>query len=329
MFCPLLIVLAACSLFSAGWSLTSTALRANGQLDVCNAVCDNRLSYCGQTVTCEGQKNFLFCGTGQALVIRSAIYGRHNTRTCSRDRAASEISNTSCGIHSRKVAEICNGKRTCSIRADNNMFGDPCVGTYKYLTVTYSCQRQSVTCERHTASLSCGFGHVLVIQSAIYGRRDTITCRSNLALRYVRHTGCGIQSNKVAEICNGQRNCSIRADNNMFGDPCVGTYKYLTVTYSCQRQSVTCEGHTARLTCDLGKVLTIVSAVYGRQDTKTCTRGRRLSQTRNTACANCTTSTVAEICGGKRTCSFLTSNSLFGDPCVGTFKYLTVSYSCD
>lgn len=34
-------------------------------------------------------------------------------------------------------------------------------------------------------------------------------------------------------------------------------------------------------------------------------------------------------CGGKRTCSFQANNSLFGDPCIGTFKYLTVSYSCD
>ncbi|KAM4568066.1 uncharacterized protein V3H82_012297 [Fundulus diaphanus] len=33
--------------------------------------------------------------------------------------------------------------------------------------------------------------------------------------------------------CNGKRNCSVPA-NNVLGDPCQGTYKYLEVNYTCQ-----------------------------------------------------------------------------------------------
>lgn len=324
----LLMVLAARPLFTSGWMRTSAARGANSWLDVCSAVCTNGISSCSHAVGCEGQKTYLVCGLGQALVVHNATYGRRDRSTCSRDRSKSQISRTDCATHSSKVAEICNGKRTCSVRADNNMFGDPCPGTYKYLTVDYSCQRQSVTCERHTGRLACGSGHVLVVQSAIYGRRDTSTCVWRQKWRKI-HTGCGEQSSKVAEICDGRTNCSFKADNNMFGDPCPGIRKYLTVTYSCQRQSVTCEHGTARLTCDLGKVLTIVSATYGRQDAETCSAGRPASQTRKTNCATCATSKVAEICGGRRACFVQATNSLFGDPCVGTFKYLTVTYSCD
>lgn len=34
----------------------------------------------------------------------------------------------------------CNGKNSCTIRASNSVFGDPCVGTYKYLEVSYVCE---------------------------------------------------------------------------------------------------------------------------------------------------------------------------------------------
>lgn len=48
---------------------------------------------------------------------------------------------------------------------------------------------------------------------------------------------------------------------------------------------------------------------------------------------NCSISLTMSLCvyscGGRGTCSFQASNSLFGDLCVGTYKYLTVSYSCD
>ena len=37
----------------------------------------------------------------------------------------------------------------------------------------------------------------------------------------------------VTEACRGQGACSVGASNEVFGDPCGGTYKYLTVDYEC------------------------------------------------------------------------------------------------
>jgi hypothetical protein len=39
----------------------------------------------------------------------------------------------------RKVKAQCNGRSICRVKADNRQYGDPCVGTYKYLEVTYKC----------------------------------------------------------------------------------------------------------------------------------------------------------------------------------------------
>lgn len=33
----------------------------------------------------------------------------------------------------------CNGKNSCTVRVSNSVFGEPCVGTYKYLDVAYVC----------------------------------------------------------------------------------------------------------------------------------------------------------------------------------------------
>ena len=37
------------------------------------------------------------------------------------------------------VEGSCKGKKTCTVPANNNVFGDPCGGTYKYLEVSWKC----------------------------------------------------------------------------------------------------------------------------------------------------------------------------------------------
>ncbi|XP_017295446.1 L-rhamnose-binding lectin CSL2-like [Kryptolebias marmoratus] len=92
-----------------------------------------------RTVTCEGRVARLKCDKGQVIFVNSAIYGRRNKNTCSARRPASQIQNVRCSRSSNKVAERCNGKRVCVIRATNSFFGEPCAGTYKYLEVEYTC----------------------------------------------------------------------------------------------------------------------------------------------------------------------------------------------
>ncbi|XP_077080038.1 L-rhamnose-binding lectin CSL3-like [Siphateles boraxobius] len=133
--------------------------------------------------------------------------------------------------------------------------------------------------------------------------------------------------------CNGLKSCEIFATHMVFTDPCVGIYKYLAISYFCFppeiRSSLVCEQETNYLKCEVGTAIHIHSASYGRTDSGTCSTGRPASQLAKTDCYALNSQTVvANGCEGKNSCSILASNGVFSDPCVGTFKYLYISYSC-
>ncbi|KAL3975121.1 hypothetical protein ACER0C_023747 [Sarotherodon galilaeus] len=153
------------------------------------------------------------------------------------------------------------------------------------------------TCKSLDITFACfpaDEGEVSVVYWADYGRRDTTTCSQNVS-------------------CNGKSSCTIEASNTEFGDPCPGTYKYLEVAYDCPY-----EGH----------VIVVLSAEYGRNDSTTCSYKRPPAQLKNTQCS-ISTSKVAESCNGRNSCSIKVRNSVFGDPCPGTYKYLDVVYDCE
>ncbi|KAK7166993.1 hypothetical protein R3I94_001405 [Phoxinus phoxinus] len=93
-------------------------------------------------VICEGNAGVLSCGSPRTIRVIKANYGRTNRRTCANGVPYSQILNTRCGITVTNIVyDRCNRKQTCVVPASNSLFGDPCVGTYKYLDVTYACLR--------------------------------------------------------------------------------------------------------------------------------------------------------------------------------------------
>ncbi|KAK7930451.1 hypothetical protein WMY93_006846 [Mugilogobius chulae] len=276
---------------------------------------------------------------GQVIHVNSAECGRRDSTTCSTGHPPSELQNTNCVLSvTERAAQICNGRNSCSIRASNSRFGDPCGGTYKYLKIGYvcnnTCDLTSVGCEHDIVSLSCDQGQVIDVTSASYGRRDSSTCSAGRPEDQLQNTNCERSvTDRVAEMCNFQSSCSVRASNSEFGDPCVGTFKYLKSTYDCVSKpshltSVGCEHDTAFLRCDQGQVISVTSAYYGRRDTTTCSAGRPWDQLTNINCELSVTDKVAQMCNNRNSCSVSASNSEFGDPCVGTFKYLKIIYCC-
>nr|BAE02882.1 skin mucus lectin [Nuchequula nuchalis] len=89
-----------------------------------------------------------------------------------------------------------------------------------------------------------------------------------------------------------------------------------------------CEGSVATLECGHGQDIHVVSANYGRLDKSTCSDGKSDFSVRNTECSG-PADLVATRCNGKTSCTIEASNSVFGDPCGGTYKYLEVSYICE
>ncbi|XP_076859318.1 rhamnose-binding lectin-like [Brachyhypopomus gauderio] len=292
------------------------------------------LVYADTSVTCEGNNAVLTCGAG-VLNILSANYGRTDSNTCSAGRPSNQTTKTNCyGTKTlSEVSKRCEGKSSCVVPVTNSVFSDPCFGTYKYLSIRYSCvvQHTSVTCEGNNAVLTCGAG-VLNILSANYGRTDSTTCSAGRPKGQTTKTNCyGTKTlSEVTKRCGGKSSCVVPVTNSVFSDPCFGTYKYLSIKYSCivQYTSVTCEGNNAVLTCGTG-VLNIFNANYGRTDPTTCSAGRPSNQTTKTNCYGTKTlSEVTKRCGGKSSCVVPVTNSVFSDPCFGTYKYLNIKYFC-
>uniref|UniRef100_A0A8D3D0K0 SUEL-type lectin domain-containing protein n=1 Tax=Scophthalmus maximus TaxID=52904 RepID=A0A8D3D0K0_SCOMX len=184
------------------------------------------------TWTCPTHVNV---NDGQQLIIHGATYGRGDNTTCSSGRSASELGNVNCSTLCSLCVHRCNGKSSCIIEGFNLMFGDPCVGTYKYLDVSYTCISRSTTCERTLANLRCDDDMVLSVYDAFYGRRDNTTCALGRSSAELADVNCSSQvTDIVAQRCNGKNSCLILGFNSKFGDPCAGIYKYLDVLFFCK-----------------------------------------------------------------------------------------------
>jgi len=85
-----------------------------------------------------------------------------------------------------------------------------------------------------------------------------------------------------------------------------------------------CEGTNMNLGCHRGRIQ-IRDALYGR-NTKSFSCGGPIKTT------NCKSSRSLSVmkkrCNGRRSCSVPATNSVFGDPCYGTKKFLQASYAC-
>lgn len=94
-----------------------------------------------KVVTCEDQQLDIGCGREEVINVISAMYGRTDYHTCLKE---TNPATTSCRAkHAMEIVRgQCQGKNYCIVTASNSVFGDPCFGTFKYLTVTYKCQSE-------------------------------------------------------------------------------------------------------------------------------------------------------------------------------------------
>ncbi|XP_037545313.1 L-rhamnose-binding lectin CSL2-like [Nematolebias whitei] len=196
-----------------------------------------------RVITCDDADNVqhLSCEIG-VIDVESALYGRIDRKTCSEGKPKNQLTNTHCSQEGtlEVFQKRCNGLEVCEINGNVVRTSDPCFGIYKYIDTTYSCVSpasstvHSITCENSLAYLQCEEGQVLHVFSADYGRSDSTTCSYQRPDSQVLNVDCSRTSDKVAARCNGKSSCTFQASNSVFGDPCEGTYKYLTVDYTCQ-----------------------------------------------------------------------------------------------
>jgi len=91
-----------------------------------------------------------------------------------------------------------------------------------------------------------------------------------------------------------------------------------------RRRSI-CEGSSGNIACPAGRVIDIQWAMYGRTNTVICHSFNMWDQ-------NCMARTaeqkIRDMCQGKSNCGISAKNSVFGDPCYLTHKYVDVIYAC-
>ena len=117
------------------------------------------------------------------------------------------------------------------------------------------------------------------------------------------------------------------------GYQCVVSSPQCGCSVSCKRVrpivlvARACEGFDLKLDCNGKGTIQIVAANYGRKLSDVCTGGPNLS---NTNCNNELTSrnVVISKCQNQMSCTVKAANDVFGDPCIGTYKYLEVQYFC-
>ncbi|XP_066572184.1 L-rhamnose-binding lectin CSL3 isoform X2 [Amia ocellicauda] len=286
------------------------------------------------SITCESTSSQLSCGT-DVIEIYSANYGRTDSSICSQGKPTSQLVNVKCFLPQAidSVSQRCSGKTNCEVTANNAVFTDPCVGTYKYLEITYACipTEMSITCESFPSQISCEMGSIKIYK-ANYGRTDSSVCSNNKPSEQLVNVNCYLPKtlDVMSKRCDGKTSCEVMATNDVFSDPCYGTYKYLEVVYACLsvKKSITCEHELAKLQCG-SDAIKIYSANYGRTDKSICSVDKPLSQLTNVQCMlPKALNILCSRCDGKKSCEVEASNAVFSDPCVGTFKYLEILYDC-
>ena len=91
-------------------------------------------------------------------------------------------------------------------------------------------------------------------------------------------------------------------------------------------QDVTlCEHQSKEIKCSFQQQITILSAVYGRENQIDCRGGFYGDTHCNDGGAMAKTQAH---CNDKDKCTLYASNSFYGDPCRGVRKYLHVTYFC-
>jgi len=173
--------------------------------------------------------------------------------------------------------------------------------------------------------LKCLPGYVIKsIDFASYGMPSLGTCDHEVTGSC--HAGNSLSV--ISGLCLNQTNCRVTASNSMFGDPCVGTVKHLTVKATCGFPNTLCktvyEYNTMNLTCQPGYVISSIDfASYGSPSSTVCG-----NEIKSSCHASNSLNTVSSLCLHKNSCNVAAGASLFGDPCVGTYKRLTVRATC-
>ena len=94
---------------------------------------------------CNGQSKLIACLPEEGIKVNSAFYGKKTGKDCNGELPYKDDSPTCSALDAKSnVQNSCNGKQTCLLFADENIFGKSlCPNVNKYLHLDYVCLPRS------------------------------------------------------------------------------------------------------------------------------------------------------------------------------------------
>ena len=137
---------------------------------------------------CENVEGTISCSDGVALDLIYAFYGRSSSDLCPHPNPANTMANINCNSTKdilsivKNECKLQSSSSSCTIVPSNGLFdGDPCQGTYKYLTVGYSCSNSgwcnlsvAVPKEQIPVEFSVCVYNIPIINSILSSRRASV-----------------------------------------------------------------------------------------------------------------------------------------------------------
>ena len=94
-----------------------------------------------RVVHCEGDSELtIACRNGQTIDVFAASYGMRELQTCQHNYQNTADVGCVNAQSTRIIKTTCQGKQKCVIMPTKDVYGDPCVGTSKYLEIYYRCR---------------------------------------------------------------------------------------------------------------------------------------------------------------------------------------------
>lgn len=190
---------------------------------------------------CEGVRKIISCPSTpvqQKMTVLKARYGRYSQDICN-SGSNNNQQNTNCDKNVTDVmSNLCNGQPSCSFKVDQKgpLLGpDPCVGTSKYLELEYYCSIYTTSCEGSTVAITCpSKRQKITVFGARYGRYNQNECPTGQNQQQNTNNCDSNVIDVVMKLCDGKSSCSFKVGNEVLGEPCGGTSKYLNVQYICE-----------------------------------------------------------------------------------------------
>ncbi|XP_048733014.1 L-rhamnose-binding lectin CSL1-like isoform X1 [Ostrea edulis] len=276
--------------------------------DVDEYLTERSLKGIRRTFACENQRLNLQCGRGKEIRVLYTVHSRSNWR-CSGFRNKCWTWRT----HSQ-VKKSCNGRRSCRVRAKGR-----CQALASSVNVVYTCRKNKKCSRKCVKNAQCIKGRCRCKKGFRWSRKRKQCVR--------RRRRCGKKCGKNARCFRGKCRCRRGYRWNKGKRRCTRRPRRSNgIQWFRVGKGTACEHKDLTLVCGRGRVIRVFYAVYGRLNKKTCAKGKPVKTTK--CRAKNSKKLVTNGCDGKRICRMKASNSVFGDPCRGTFKYLTVIYGC-